>query len=418
MSARRGTPPSLIRPLGAYLPRPELAAKVIAPPYDNLTVEEPRELVADNPLSFLNVVRSEIDVPEHTEAERLAMLTDTAVRLRELLDGEIFDFYPPPVFFVCRLELGSHAQTGIVADVSLDAYDRGLVKVHESTRRGQEDRLLEYMNIVRASFLPVFLIHRLSAAVDTVIAAAVGEAPAIDVHADDGLHLSVWVVDDPADVAQIERALAELEELYVADGHHRVAASYRSAVSRAKSNPDHADDAPYTHLVSVLFSADQLVIHPYNRCVRDLGGRSAEQLLRAIASSFAVQEIPGAAAPTSPGEFSMHVAGRWYQITAPAGLREAGGAAGLDVTILHDHLLRPLLGIDDPRTDLRIEFVPGTLGLAELERLCRDGFAVSFALHPMGADELMEVADRGEQLPPKSTWFAPKLRSGLVVRLL
>lgn len=418
MSARPETSPALIRPLSAYLPRPELAAKVIAPPYDDLTVEQSRGLVADNPLSFLNVLRSEIDVPEHTEAERLAMLTDTALRLRELLDGEIFDFYPPPVFFVCRLELDGHAQTGIVADVSLDAYDRGLVKVHESTRRGQEDRLVEYMNIVRASFLPVFLIHRLSAAVDGVIAAAVGEAPVIDVEADDGLRLSVWVIDDPADVARTEEALDGLQELYVADGHHRVAASYRSATARARISLGDAVDEPYTHVVSVLFSADQLVIHPYNRCVRDLGGRSVEELLTAIGASFGVQEVRGAAAPTSPGEFSIHVGGRWYQITAPDALRETGGVAGVDVTILHDHLLQPLLGIDSPRTDSRIEFVPGTLGLAELERLCRDGFAAGFALHPMGVDQLMDVADRGEQMPPKSTWFAPKLRSGLVVRLL
>lgn len=409
--------PSLIRPLGAYLPRPELAANVIAPPYDRLIVQETRGLVTENPLSFLNVLRSEIDAPERTKADRLAMLTDAAVRLRELLAGEIFDFYEPPVFFVCRLELDGRAQTGVVADVSLEAYEAGLVRVHESTRRGQEDRLVEYMNIVRASILPVFLIHRLSAAVHGAVAAAAAEAPVIDVNADDGLRMSVWVVDDPADVAQMGRALAGLEELYIADGHHRVAASRRSAAARATANPERADE-PYTHVVSVLFSADQLIIHPYNRCVRDLGGCSVDELLAAIGSSFEVRELPRGAPPASPGEFSLRLNGRWYQVTAPARLREVEGAAGLDVAILHDHLLRPLLGIDDPRTDARIEFVPDTLGLGELERLCDEGYAVAFALHPMGVDELMDVADRGEQMPPKSTWFAPKLRSGLVIRLL
>ena len=391
---------------------------VIAPPYDDLTVEETRELVTGNPLSFLNVLRSEIDVPEHTEAERHAMLTDTADRIRTLLEAEIFEYYPPPVFFVCRLELDGHAQTGIIADVSLAAYDQGRVKVHESTRRGQEDRLVEYMNIVRASFLPVFLIHRLSEAVSGVIAAATEKAPTIDVAAEDGLQLSVWVVDDPADVARMEQALAGLQELYVADGHHRAAASFRSATSRAPNDLASVVDEPYTHLVSVLFSADQLVIHPYNRCIRDLGGRSADEVLSRIDSSFAVRELPGAIMPAAPGEFSMHIAGGWYRLTAHDRLRQAGGAAGLDVTILHEHLLKPLLGIDDPRTDSRIEFVPGTLGLAELERLCAAGSGAGFALHPMGVDELMDVADRGEQMPPKSTWFAPKLRSGLVVRLL
>ena len=417
MNTLPGALASVIRPVSAYLPSPAFAAKVVAPPYDDLTPEQARRTIADNPLSFLNLLRSEIDAPEQSQADRLAMLHATAAWLRELLAGDIFDFYPGPVFFVCRLESDGHAQTGVIADVALDAYNRGLVKVHESTRRGQEDRLVEYMNVVCASFLPVFLIHRPASAVDEVIAVAVGRQPVLDVEAEDGLHLSVWVVDDGAEVARLREALERLDALYVADGHHRLAAAVRSAAARAAENPGHTRDEPYTSVTSVLFASDQLVIHPYNRCVKDLGGRSARALLEAISSRFEVRDLPGATAPMA-GEISTYIDSLWHLIALPARTEEAGNVSRLDVTVLHDDVLRPLFHIEDPRSDPRIEFVPGTLGLAELERLCNDNFAAGFALHPMAVDDLIEVADRGERMPPKSTWFAPKLRSGLVVRLL
>ncbi len=409
---------SLIRPLGAYLPRPDLADQVVAPVYDNLTIEETHRIVADNPLSFLNVVRSEIDHPEHSPEERKSLLVETAGRLRRLLAGDIFDYYEPPVFFVCRLELDGHAQAGLVADVALEAYDRGLVKVHESTRRGQEDRLVEYMDIVRASFLPVFLIHRKTMRIDEMIAQVLTRPPTIDMQADSRLRVTVWVVDDRDEVVAIEESLAELDALYVADGHHRAAAASRYAAAR-RSGSSSGPEA-FEHLTSVLFSADQLVVHPYNRCVADLGGLTAIELVRGVSELFSVTEVPDGEdpSPNGAGEFAMYLAGQWYRITAPEHIRSAEGIAGLDVSVLHDHLLAPLLGVADARTDPRIEFVPGTLGLGELEHLCATQFAVAFAVHPMDIDDLLAVADRGEIMPPKSTWFAPKLRSGLVVRVL
>ena len=325
MSRGIGALASSIRPTGAYLPRSELAAKVLAPPYENQAGATGIHRDVENPLAFLNALRAEIDLPLQTDEGRKAMLVETVKQLHDLLAGETFEFYAPPAFFVCRLEVDGHAQTGVIADVALDAYDRGLVKVHELTRRGQEDRLFEYMGAVRASFLPIFLIHRPLETVTAVIGRVVAQPPTIDVESDDGLKLTGWAIP--------------VDEL------------------------DRVDDAP------------------------------------------------------EAGSYLMRLAERWYRVAIPDAFRAQAGVAGLDVSVLHDQLLAPLLGIDDARTDPRIEFVPGTRGMDELDRLCRGPLAVSFALHPMSVADLMDVSDRNELLPPKSTYFVPKLRSGLIVRL-
>ena len=417
MSGSTGALASSIRPTGAYLPRPELAATVLAPPYENEAGVSGIQRDAETPLAFLNALRAEIDLPLQTDEGRRAMLAETVKQLRDLLAGETFEFYAPPSFFVCRLEFDGHAQTGVIADVALDAYDRGLVKVHEVTRRGQEDRLFEYMGAVRASFLPIFLIHRPLDAVTAVIGRVVAQPPTIDVESDDGLKLTVWAITATAEVADVRAALEELDELYVADGHHRAAAASRFAASCASANSGHTGDEAYAHMVSVLFSSDQLTIQPYDRCVAYLGGRSPEDVLAAVRRTFTVDELDRVGDAPEAGSYLMRLAERWYRVAIPDALRAGAGVAGLDVSVLHDHLLAPLLGIDDARTDPRIEFVPGTRGMDELDGLCGGPLAVSFALHPMSVADLMDVSDRNELLPPKSTYFVPKLRSGLIVRL-
>ncbi len=400
-----------MKPFDCYLPRPELAAQVVAPPYDSLGIDEVRRIVADNPLSFLNVVRAEVDHPARTAEERRVLLGETAARLRTLLAEGVFRHHPGPAFLACRLEQHGHTQTGIIADVPLRAYDEGWVKVHELTRRGQEDRLVEYMQVVRANFLPLFLVHRPVAAVDEAVAEAVAAPPLVDLDAGDELRITVWVVDDPAAVARMREALALVDELYVADGHHRAAAASRFAAAQRAAYPDAGDDEPWQRVLAVLFPSNQLRIHAYHRCVADLGGATPDGLVAALGAV----EV-GDGLPRAPGEVGMRLEGRWYRVALPES--SGPGVAGLDVELLQEHVLGPLLGVDDPRTDPRLEFVPGTRGVEELERLCERGYAVAFALHPIGVDELLAVADRGEVMPPKSTWFAPKLRSGLVVRLL
>ena len=407
---------SSVRPLGIYLPRPELAARVVAPQYADPTLEESSDSALGGPLGFLNRVRLEIDSPRRNALERQELLTETAARLRDLLDSDTYDLHAPPVFLICRLQSGGRSQSGIIADVALEAYRRGLVKVHESTRRDQEDMLVDYMKVVRASFLPVFLAHRPSEAVAAAVAAGASRSPTVDVETDDGLRMSVWVVREPNMVVEIERAVGELDSLYVADGHHRAAAAARFSSGCAEANPSHSGSEPYAHVASVLFSSDQLEIHPYDRCVR-LDGRSSGDVLTAIRSTFLIDDVVGPPLPR-PGEFLMGLAEEWHRVRIPDRLLDQPGVAGLDVSVLHEHLLGPLLGIGDPRTDARLEFVPGRDGPEGLEKLCRGSGAVSFALHPSSLDELMDVADRGEIMPPKSTFFAPKLRSGLIVRVL
>ncbi len=404
----------IVFPFDGYLPRQDSVADLVAPPYDSVPVEDSHRPVAGNPLSFLNVVRSEVDHPEQTAAERKALLDATHDRLMGILRSGAYRYHPAPLYLVCRLEQGGHRQTGVVADVSLAAYDRGDVRVHESTVRGQEDRLVEYMSAVPASFLPVFLIHRAAPAVDAAVDMLVRRPPDVDVATDDGLRMSLWAITQEAAVAELEDALGAVDRLYVADGHHRLAAASRYAA--ATGGPA---DAAHRRIVSVLFPADQLVIHNYNRCVTDLGGLTAEELVAAAAGRFDVERIAAAPEPTSgSGELAMLVDGAWYRLGPGPATRPAVGVDALDVSILQHRLLGPILGIDDPRDDPRLEFVPGTLGLGELERLCADGYAAGFAVPPPSVDELFAVSDRGELMPPKSTWFAPKLRSGMVVRLL
>ena len=266
---------------------------------------------------------------------------------------------------------------------------------------------------MRASFLPVFLIHRASQDVDRAVRSLTAREPTIDMHADAHVRITLWAVTQPDDVAEVEAALDGLDALYVADGHHRAAAASRYAAAQAGAGGS-------GHLASVLFPSDQLVVHAYNRCVTDLGGRAPDEVLAAIEAAMRVEPVATGddPRPRRAGEMAMLLDGRWHRIAVPDEVTSARGIAGLDVTALHGTILEPLFGIGDPRSDPRIEFVPGTLGIEELERMCDAGYAAAFALHPMAVDDLMDVADRGELMPPKSTWFAPKLRSGLVVRLL
>lgn len=415
MTSTAGALASSVRPLGVYVPRADLAAAVVAPEYADPALEESSESVVGGPLGFLNSVRLEIDSPRRDAAGRQELLARTARRLRELLNGDTYEFRAPPVFLICRLESGGHTQTGLIADVALDAYRRGLVKVHESTRKDQEDLLVDYMNVVRASFLPVFLIHRPSASVEHVITAGATGEPVVDIEAEDGLRMTLWEVREPELVDEVAAALGDLDSLYVADGHHRAAAASRFARACEDANPDHTGTEPYAHIASVLFSSDQLAIQPYDRCVR-LDGRSPDDVLARIREGFDVRPHDGA--DVARGELLMRLDDRWLRIGIPERLREQPGVAGLDVSVLHEQLLGPVLDVWDPRTDPRLEFVPGRDGRTGIDRLCRGRDVVSFALHPVSVDELIDVSDLGEIMPPKSTYFAPKLRSGVVVRLL
>jgi uncharacterized protein (DUF1015 family) len=314
--------------------------------------------------------------------------------------------------------MGDHVQAGLVALCSVREYEQDLIKKHEHTRPDKEDDRTRHVTEANANAEPVFLAYRSRREIDRLVDAVRSRPAAYDFVATDGIGHALWVVSDPAEVAALVGLFGEVPALYVADGHHRTAAAARHGQLMRGRNPGGRGDEPYESFMAVVFPHDQLKILDYNRVVKDLNGLSPEQFLAKVAERFVVQ--PGqAVTPATTHHFGMYLGGRWHTLEAKPGTFPADDPIrGLDVSILQDNLLAPVLGISDPRKDVRIDFVGGIRGLAELEKRCREGWAVAFAMHPTSLDELMRVADAGVVMPPKSTWFEPKLRSGLTVNLL
>lgn len=397
---------SAIYPFRALRPAPKAAAAVASVPYDVVSTEEARALAEGNPLSFLRVSRPEIDLPAGADAHADAVYDLAAknfARLKEqapLVEEEAASFY------VYRLHMGSHVQSGVAACFSIDEYDRGLIKKHEKTRPDKEDDRTRHMVAIGAQTGPVFLTHRSSPAVDEAVSRAVLDDPLYDIVAPDGVRHQVWRV--PAVVnAQIVEAFAALDSLYIADGHHRAASAARTRRSLAGKGAGERD-----RVLAVAFPDNQMQVLPYNRVVRDLYGLTAGEFLASLKRRLTVTD-GGPATPARKGQVAMYLAGAWHTLTLPAGV------AALDVDILESTILEPVLGIHDVRTDKRIDFVGGIRGTSALEQLVDSkAFAVAFSMFPVSVEDLMRVSDAGEIMPPKSTWFEPKLRDGLLSHLL
>ncbi len=408
-----------VEPFRAWRPVPELAERVASPPYDVLSSEEARQMAADNPLSFLHVVKPEIDLPAGTDLYAPEVYAKGAENLRRLIKEGALVREERPAYYLYRQRMGDHVQTGLVAGASVDEYEADLIKKHEHTRRAKEDDRTRHIEALDANTGPVFLAYKARPEIDTLINRLTAGTPAYDFTAPDGIGHTLWVVDDPADVTALKEAFRTIPEMYVADGHHRSAAAVRVRAARRAANPEHTGEEPYNFFLSVIFPHDQLLILDYNRVVRDLAGRTPDAFLKEIEGAFEVEpaEHPK---PEHLHEYGMYLGGRWYRLKArPGTYPENDPVRGLDVAILQENLLAPVLGIGDPRSDERIEFVGGIRGLGELERLVDSGeWAVAFALHPTTIEQLFSVADAGRVMPPKSTWFEPKLRSGLIVRPL
>ncbi|MDP2053712.1 MAG: DUF1015 family protein [Acidobacteriota bacterium] len=397
---------SAIYPFRALRPAPKAAAAVASVPYDVVSTEEARALAEGNPLSFLRVSRPEIDLPAGADAHADAVYDLAAknfARLKEqapLVEEEAASFY------LYRLHMGSHVQSGVAACFSIDEYDRGLIKKHEKTRPDKEDDRTRHMLAIGAQTGPVFLTHRSSPAVDEAVSRAVLDDPLYDIVAPDGVRHQVWRV--PAVVnAQIVEAFAALDSLYIADGHHRAASAARTRRSLAGKGAGEHD-----RVLAVAFPDNQVQVLPYNRVVRDLYGLTAGEFLASLKRRLTVTD-GGPATPACKGQVAVYLAGAWHTLTLPA------GAAALDVDILESTILEPVLGIHDVRTDKRIDFVGGIRGTSALEQLVDSkAFAVAFSMFPVSVEDLMRVSDAGEIMPPKSTWFEPKLRDGLLSHLL
>jgi uncharacterized protein (DUF1015 family) len=409
---------SRFQPFRAYRPRAEQARDVASFPYDVLSSDEARVLAQGNPVSFLHVCKPEIDLDPSVDVHDDRVYARGRENLRRFIAEGVLVRDAQPCFYVYQQRMGGHVQAGLVGLCSVREYEQGLIKRHEHTRPDKEDDRTRHVTEANANAEPVFLTYRAVAEISRLVDGVRARTPTYDFTATDGIGHALWVVTDAQEVAALERLFAAVPALYVADGHHRTAAACRHGRLMRERHPGGTGAEPYELFMAVVFPHDQLRILDYNRVVRDLNGLTAEQFLARVGERFTIE--PGqATTPARAQRFGMFLGGRWHTLTAKPGTFPVHDPIrGLDVSILQDNLLAPVLGIADPRTDQRVDFVGGIRGLGELEKRCAAGWAVAFALHPTSLDQLMQVADSGQVMPPKSTWFEPKLRSGLTVHLL
>jgi uncharacterized protein (DUF1015 family) len=408
---------AVIRPFAALRPPGSRAEQVASVPYDVVNTEEARALAADNPLSFLHVSRPEIDLPAGTDIHSEAVYAkagENYARLKEtcpLIEEET------PSLYLYRLVMGEQEQIGIVACCSVDEYDQNIIRKHERTRRDKEDDRTRHMLVLGAQTGPVFLTYRPNRNIDGMVLETTMSSPLYDFTAPDGVQHTVWRV---ADAVRFVHEFREVPYLYIADGHHRAASASRARAELKERSFSHTGDEEYNYFLAVLFPSDQLRILPYNRVVRDLNNLTPDQLFAAIGERFDLQRN-APPAPEARGHFSMYLGGDWHGLTLKEGVRQNADdpIASLDVSVLQDYLLDPILGIKDVRTDKRIDFVGGIRGTEELEKLVDQGqAAVAFSLYPTTIEDLLRVSDAGAIMPPKSTWFEPKLRDGLLIHTI
>ncbi|MCF7985104.1 MAG: DUF1015 family protein [Thiohalocapsa sp.] len=409
---------SLITPIQGLRPAPSRAGDVAAPPYDVMSAEEARRMIDGRPWSFLHVSRPEVDLPPGTDPFSDAVYAKARENFERMLAAGVLRRDPEPRYYAYRLTMGGHRQTGLVGAASVAAYDNGRIKKHEYTRPAKEDDRVRQIEALSAQTGPVLLVYRAQAAIDEILARASAGAPDIDITAGDDVRHELWSIDDTDRIARLTGAFDALDALYVADGHHRSAAASRVAAARRAADPD--PDAAHQYFLAVVFPHDQMRILPYNRVVKDLHGLDADRFLQRIAEAFRVEPSDVPFAPDKPAEFGMYLDGRWYRLALdPGRIPRDDPVRRLDVSLLQDQLIEPILGIADPRRDERIDFVGGIRGLDGLAARVDDGgMRVAFSLHPTRMQELMAVADAGEVMPPKSTWFEPKLADGLVSHML
>lgn len=398
-----------IKSFKALRPSAEMAHQVASVPYDTVDSAEAAKLADGNPLSFLHIIRPEIDLPDNVDIHSDQVYAKAAQNLADFRQKKILSQEDESSLYVYRQKMGDHVQTGLVTCCHVDDYRRNVIRKHEKTRQDKEDDRTRNILSLGAHSGPVFFTYKKDDVIDSLISSCVNETPLFDFTAPDNIQHTVWRI---AECDELVSAFSDIAVCYIADGHHRAASALRVADKLGGNN----DDAEHNWFEAVLFPSDQVLIMPYNRCVHDLNGISAEELIAATKESFCVTEdadpVPG-----DVGCISMYLAGKWYGLTRRNNVAD-DPVASLDVSTLQDLLLGPVLGIDDPRTSSRIDFVGGIRGTDDLcARVDSGRAAVAFSLYPVTVDQIMSIADAGMIMPPKSTWFEPKLRSGLLVHL-
>lgn len=410
---------AVIRPFSAIRPSREKAEKIAALPYDVYSRAEAKETVKRNTESFLRIDRAETQFDDSVDT----YAPEVYRKAHELLWGMVRDGSfvkeEKDCYYIYELTMDGRTQTGIAACASIDDYEQGVIKKHENTRAEKEQDRINHVDICNAQTGPIFLAYRANAVINAVVDAVKKEEPLYDFVSEDGIRHRVWVISEEEQIQTVEDAFAAIGEIYIADGHHRAASAVKVGQKRRREHPDYTGEEEFNYFLSVLFPDEELMIMDYNRVVKDLNGMSEETFLQKMSQLFEVgiaEEQP--VRPRRKGEFSMYLAGKWYLCTIPEKEVPNHPVQGLDVSVLQERLLSPVLGIEDPKTDNRIDFVGGIRGLEELERRCRTDCAVAFAMYPTSIQELFAVADAGLLMPPKSTWFEPKLRSGIFIHAL
>lgn len=408
-----------IKPFKGIRPLAEFAARVASRPYDVMNREEAKEETKGNPYSFLHIIRSEIDLPDAVDEHDMEVYEKARDNFHKLVKDKIFTQDEKPQLYIYELQMNEHSQTGLVACSSVEDYFADRIKKHEHTRPVKELDRIQHMRITDMHAEPVFLAYRDADEIDALISKIKSsKQPVYDFTADDGVKNKFWVIDDDKHITSLLNFFSEkVPCTYIADGHHRAASSAKVGKGMAEENPEHTGNEEYNFFLSVLFPASQCKIMDYNRVVKDLNGYSVKKFLQKVAGIFDLRlTTDDSAKPQHLHEFAMYLEGKWHKLTAREGTYSNDPIGVLDVTILQENLLSPILGIKDQRTDERIDFIGGIRGLKELERRVDSGeMKIAFALFPVSMEQLMQIADSGKVMPPKSTWFEPKLRSGLVV---
>lgn len=407
---------AIIRPFAAVRPAKDAASLVAALPYDVYNREEACRQVQGKPLSFLNIDRAETQFGPETDTYADCVYEKARELLQARIDDGTFIREKRPCYYIYALTMNGRMQTGIVGCSSIDDYASSVIKKHENTRADKEEDRIRHVDICSAQTGPIFLAYRSNEKIHAIVADKIQKVPLYDFTSEDGVRHTVWRIEEKTEVDALEDALKELPATYIADGHHRAASAVKVGFQRRAANPHHTGTEEYNYFLSVLFSDDELMIMPYNRVVKDLNGLTAQAFLKAVSASFEVETI--GSIPYEPSEketFGMFLEDVWYKLTAKKEICSTDPVKGLDVSILQDFLLTPILGIGDPRTDKRIDFIGGIRGIRELERRVHTDMKVAFSMYPTSISELLAVADAGLLMPPKSTWFEPKLRSGIFI---
>ena len=411
---------STIRPFRAFRPKPEYAVEVAAKPYDVLNSDEAREEIKGHPLSFLHIGKPEIDLDPGIDIHDPKVYAKGKENLRNLIDQKVLVEDPEPYLYVYAQTMEGRTQYGIVGCASVEEYWNDTIKKHELTRKDKEEDRCNHVRVTNSHSGPIFLTYPDNGDIDAIVSQVVSAPPENDHVAADGIRHQAWVIKDKTTIQKLQQLFAATPHLYVADGHHRSAAAAIVGRERKLANPKHRGDEEYNFFLVVCFPASQLRILDYNRVAKDLNGLSTREFFDKLKGKFSVQTIQGRPRLSKKGEFGLYLDGRWHIMTAAESLLEDSDPVDrLDVAILQNHLLDPILGIKDPRTDKRIDFVGGIRGMGELEKRVDSGqMKVAFSMFPTSVHELIAIADVGKIMPPKSTWFEPKLRDGLFVHFL